>query len=748
MIDLKELPEIEQKAIELLLSRRDPPHALQYAEFARAIGHRVPRPDKVIGRLEAKGLIRLEIRPTKVLRPGDEGELFAVATGQAIEAWRQRLERRNIRRWASRIMVGLTVLAAIAGIVDAITGVIGVVPGVRERLFHEPSPTPALIETIISIDPAKPDEVLALVADFKGSGELDIGNRIWSRLAEELDPTKLPKVRIEKLPATIDSGSDARRIGERLGATIVIWGFYDGMGSEARFETLRAHEKIKVATQERMSSEEAVSVREAVSEPSSRSAIYFREELPSEMTYFASFVIGQLYYWDEQYDEALSSFTTAIRNAKGSTTLRGLDAVYFYRGYIYGLKQGKRKEAISDYSKAIELNPEFVEAYNNRGNSYSDLEQYDKALADYNKAIELRPNFASAYNNRGNVYRNLGELDKAVNDYNIAIDLDPDEANSYSNRGLAYYELRDFDRAIDDYSKAIELDPTHAASYNNRGVAYVDTERYEEALEDLNVAIELDNRLAIAYNNRGVVYYRLQKHDRALRDFNRALEIESNLVKAYYNRGLTNLAKEAYYAAIEDLTKALELDPVFHEAHNPRGVAYKALDLLNEALTDFSKAITTIPEDPIPYANRGETYLAQKKFNLAIADFTQSLVLEHPEPAKVFFLRGIAYWRAEEFSQALSDLKDAIDADPVLTEAYFHRGEVHFQLKDFQSAVESYSLAIELDESLALAYLKRGLAYHKLKQFDKAAPDLKRYLELEPETSNRQAIEALLEEME
>ena len=48
--------------------------------------------------------------------------------------------------------------------------------------------------------------------------------------------------------------------------------------------------------------------------------------------------------------------------------------------------------AIADYNKAIELNPNFADAYNNRGLAKYDLKDYKGAIADYNKAIELNPN--------------------------------------------------------------------------------------------------------------------------------------------------------------------------------------------------------------------------------------------------------------------------------------------------------------------------------------------------------------------
>jgi tetratricopeptide (TPR) repeat protein len=72
--------------------------------------------------------------------------------------------------------------------------------------------------------------------------------------------------------------------------------------------------------------------------------------------------------------------------------------------------------AISNYSKAIEINPKFVKAYNNRGIAYISKKQYDPAIADFNKAIELDPENGKVYNNRAIVYSYQGEIGKARQD--------------------------------------------------------------------------------------------------------------------------------------------------------------------------------------------------------------------------------------------------------------------------------------------------------------------------------------------
>ena len=96
----------------------------------------------------------------------------------------------------------------------------------------------------------------------------------------------------------------------------------------------------------------------------------------------------------------------------------------FYRGFAYQKrgdeatiskeKQKWYKEALKHYTRAIQLDPNQVSAYNNRGNAYRNLEDYNSAIDDYNRVIMLNPNDAEAYSNRGLAYQDIGDYKEAI----------------------------------------------------------------------------------------------------------------------------------------------------------------------------------------------------------------------------------------------------------------------------------------------------------------------------------------------
>ncbi len=227
------------------------------------------------------------------------------------------------------------------------------------------------------------------------------------------------------------------------------------------------------------------------------------------------------------------------------------------------LKEKDTDIKISLYTEVLDLDPQSVEAHNNRGNAYSDKGEYDKAIQDYAEAIKLNPQYAEAYYNRGNVYCNKGEYDKAIQDYAEAIKLNPQYAEAYYNRGTAYLKKGEYDKAIQDYGEAIKLSPQDAIAYNNRGATYFNKGEYDKAIQDYDEAIKFNPQYAEAFNNRGVVHSEKGEYDKAIQDYAEAIKLNPQYALTYNNRGNCYMrrGKEGdYVLAKADFEKGLTLN--------------------------------------------------------------------------------------------------------------------------------------------------------------------------------------------
>ncbi len=166
-------------------------------------------------------------------------------------------------------------------------------------------------------------------------------------------------------------------------------------------------------------------------------------------------------------------------------------AIHLFKGAFYDDK-GQYGLAISEYTRAIEINPKYAKAYNNRGINFFYKGQYGQAISEYTKAIEINPKYAKAYNNRGIAYANKGQYDLAISEYTKAIEINPKFTDAYFNRGGVFANIGKYDQSISDYTKAIEINPKYAKAYNNRGgVYFVELENKVKGCADWQKACEL-----------------------------------------------------------------------------------------------------------------------------------------------------------------------------------------------------------------------------------------------------------------
>ena len=128
--------------------------------------------------------------------------------------------------------------------------------------------------------------------------------------------------------------------------------------------------------------------------------------------------LGVVYFSLGNVDGVISSCTKAINLGIADANM------YFFRGLMYGKYKYKDVKAIEDYSKAIELNPNFTRAYLNRAFAYSFLNMQDKAIADYNKVVELSPSdLGIILESRAQVYYKKGNYKMAWDDFEKAKEL-------------------------------------------------------------------------------------------------------------------------------------------------------------------------------------------------------------------------------------------------------------------------------------------------------------------------------------
>ena len=305
------------------------------------------------------------------------------------------------------------------------------------------------------------------------------------------------------------------------------------------------------------------------------------------------------------YENSVNAVTRAIQLSPANANYR------FQRASTHFM-HGHYEEAIADYSKVLELEPDsneigiwdftIAKIYLNRGTAYRYRGDYDSALADFTELIRLQPNDAHHYVKRSVVYKLQGDFEKAFADLETLHRLAPDDSNylmlvadiqirqgnkiaalrsydeqiirfgtsaSYFYRGRLWNEQGNLSKAIADFEKAIEIYPQHYAASIELSKSYIANGDFMKAIDVLNEVLKGGPGYDyIAYLLRARAYRALGNSDQASKDFDEAIRANTEAMAKY---------------------------PPFTQGYAIRGHAYAAQGQIAEAVADYKMALASDP---------------------------------------------------------------------------------------------------------------------------------------------------------
>ena len=183
--------------------------------------------------------------------------------------------------------------------------------------------------------------------------------------------------------------------------------------------------------------------------------------------------LAQTYYSRKKYELAERILLKAQAIDKTSAVIANR------LGFIY-LQQNNQNGAIAQFKKAIELNPEMVEAHINLGVLYNRAHDYQAAAQHFRQAIAQAPYLTDAYINLGNALRGEKQYKEAEDAYKKAIELDPKDQRAAFNLGLLY-----LDDEVPGYIKSERygLAERHLKKYKSSGAKHAKLASYIEEAE-------------------------------------------------------------------------------------------------------------------------------------------------------------------------------------------------------------------------------------------------------------------------
>jgi tetratricopeptide (TPR) repeat protein len=277
-------------------------------------------------------------------------------------------------------------------------------------------------------------------------------------------------------------------------------------------------------------------------------------------------------------------------------------------------------EALASYDAALALNPDFVEAHNNRGVVLAESNSSEAALASYDRALALSPGLAAVLNNRGNLLLDLGRTEQALADYDQVLALHPGYADAWNGRGTALQRLDRIAEAEQALRRAIEFKPDYAEAYGNLGAVHIDLGKLAEAEALIRHALELKPGNVSALGNLARVLADLGRSGEAEAAARHAVALKPDNADAHFNLG-TVLIKLGLSDAAEAPTRhAITLKPALAGAHHNLGVVLMELGRLTEAREAAELAVALAPRETLHFRQLGEVrkYAAGDRYLTAL----------------------------------------------------------------------------------------------------------------------------------
>jgi Flp pilus assembly protein TadD len=183
-----------------------------------------------------------------------------------------------------------------------------------------------------------------------------------------------------------------------------------------------------------------------------------------------------------------------VEQEGGKSGTLASDVLNHFNSGVTFYNQREFSKAIQAYQKVIELDPAYVEAYNNLGIIYQMTGDLDRAFGAYQKATEINPMYEKGYNNLGILLLLKGRDEKALEAFQKALSINPNNIETYINLGTLFKKKGQWDEAIESYQKALAIDPLHGETHYNMALLYEQMENLELAISYYQQFIRLSSR--------------------------------------------------------------------------------------------------------------------------------------------------------------------------------------------------------------------------------------------------------------
>lgn len=252
----------------------------------------------------------------------------------------------------------------------------------------------------------------------------------------------------------------------------------------------------------------------------------------------AHYNLGELYYVQGRFGEALPELKKAAEAATGI----GLDRIYVKTGMV-SLNQLEFDNAVRDFQKALQVNPDLVVAHLALANLYARQGRDDEATKEYSTALALEPKRSDVYTSLAQLYFRKSDYPRAIEASRRALELDQQQRQAEYILAQAFIrtgrveegrtELAKF-RAMEEQAEAEEHHLRETLSLNQEALSAFRNQQYDKAIALLRVAVEHDPEMGLPYLRLGFVFMKTGEHREAIMNLRRALELNFDVPQIHH----------------------------------------------------------------------------------------------------------------------------------------------------------------------------------------------------------------------
>ncbi|MFT6751509.1 MAG: tetratricopeptide (TPR) repeat protein [Candidatus Azotimanducaceae bacterium] len=239
--------------------------------------------------------------------------------------------------------------------------------------------------------------------------------------------------------------------------------------------------------------------------------------------------------------------------------------------------QGQFEAAEQYYRQALHLQPAFADAWKNLGLLLANTRPIE-AQAALQRAITLNPQDASALTALGNSYKDLEDFEKAKACYERALEINPAYVNALHNLGLCYKLVDQLAPAIAYYQRALALAPDNAEIHYNYGNALFEMGQANQAEAQYLQSLEKNPRFVLAHETLSEFYWQAGEPDKVELSYQRAISAAPRDIHLHLSYINLLIAVGRDESAQEQLSQALKIDTTAALMHAQGRLAANRLD--------------------------------------------------------------------------------------------------------------------------------------------------------------------------